>query len=372
MSLSFEDFLINKEKFDFIVNEHKNLFLNKISTIQDKELQEKFIKILNLRLNGIIPDLLSLDNNCNFNWEYKFDPELIDYLDDFNKYYFSENYNQGLEQNFNENCLLPIIDKIKESRDNLKSICDNEITNPKKMLIHLYKSGDLYYQYKKKLQYILLVNKLKKFLELVCSVYPNITTLNTIKNKLSTTLDFSSFIQLFVSNISSSIREQINIIVKCFNPDSVSKNNIFNELFCVEKKINTLFWIIYSDDLKYIDSILRFYSLSDDYFAEIDKKIESTEEVSDECNKLFDGLENMKDEFIKVVVDDIRNIPEYKKLSQQQISDLIDVHIQKYTENISDPDDLIITKSSLEDCKSIIHLDLGIDKFIDIFSKFIK
>lgn len=366
MTLLNKELLFNVSALNNIINNEEQLFENKINCIEDVNLKSSLTKILKARLSGILPQLVS---GNNYNWEIYLDQNLNDYLHDFDKCYFSDNYSENLDINFNNNIIFPIINNLKSMGDKFKSICFSEIKNPKELFLIMYESSNCFHKAKINLEYSFLINKLKKFIELIYIVYPNLLTMD-IQNQLTKPIGFNEFIHLFVSNISNSIRKHIENIV---NKDIKIMNEMFGILMSVEKNIKTLFWIVYSHDIKHVDLLLKIYHLSDEYIEEVEKQIYSSDEkIQDECNQLLDKINSIKEEFIESVETKIYNIPNYLSLSDQELSNYIDSEINDVINNISDSDEQIIIKKSLEECKEIIKLDMNIGKTIDILSVLFK
>jgi hypothetical protein len=360
--------LFNHELFKNLVFKEELLFNEKINFIEDNILKNILGQILQSRLSGNVPDFLSSDSDNYYDWEKNIDPELIDYFSDFDKYYFSNKYSDELNLDL-KNLILPVIENIKMACDKIKSTALNN-KDPKKLLIILYESGDKFHNEKMKVEYIFLVWKIKNFIELINLVYPN-NFLFEIQDKLKNTIGFSEFISIIISSVKKSIRNYIENFSLVLN--SQEKNELFKILLDTDKNIKSLFWMVYSHDIKYIDIVLRTYNLSEDYLDELLQSVESSDNpISDIYEKLFDKIELVKENFINSTKSKIKNIPDYLSLSNDELLNFIDTQIENIISNISDPDDYIITKNSLEDCKQIINLEIGLDKTIGIFSDFFK
>ena len=203
-------------------------------------------------------------------------------------------------------------------------------------------------------------------------VYPNLITID-IQEKLLKSIGFNEFIDIFVSNIKSSMRQNINNIIKNFNPDAKIINELFILLLNVDKNIKTLFWIVYYEDIKYVDSIIKNYSLPENFFSELENKIVSSgDDISTKCDEYFEKLENVKEKFITYVREEIKKNLNYKSFTEEELKKIIYEQIELFVINISDPDEKIIIKNSLEDCIGFILLEFGLDKAIDVISKCFK
>lgn len=369
---TFEDLLFNSEIFKNIVIKQENMFTDRICNIDDSDLVDKLKRIHKARLSGIIPDFLSLDDNYDFDWEKNIELDLLEYLSDFNKYYFSEEYVNTFESKFTDNLIIPVVNNLKECIEGFTSICQDPISNPKEIVLQLYKFGDNFHNAKIKLQYIFLINKLRKFLEIVYLVYPNLLTMD-IQDKLLKNIGFNEFINIFISNIKSSMRLNINNIIQNFNPEAKTINELFILLLNVDKNIKTLFWVVYFEDIKYVDSIIKNYSLPENFFSEVENKIVSSgDDISSKCDEYFEKLESIKEKFIIYVREEIKKNFNYKSLTDEELKKIIYEQVELFIINISDPDEKIIIKNSLEDCIGFILLEFGLDKAVDVITKCFK
>ena len=130
-----KDLFFNSKEFQNIINGQENMFNNKISNINDSDLVDKLKKIHNARLSGIIPDFTC--STDDFDWEKNIEVDLLDYISDFDKYYFSEEYINNIKSSNLDNFVIGIINNLKKCIEGTNLINKNEINNPKKIEIYL-------------------------------------------------------------------------------------------------------------------------------------------------------------------------------------------------------------------------------------------
>ena len=379
-----KDLFFNSKEFQNIINGQENMFNNKISNINDSDLVDKLKKIHNARLSGIIPDFTC--STDDFDWEKNIEVDLLDYISDFDKYYFSEEYINNIKSSNLDKFVIGIINNLKECMEGINLINKNEINNPKKIMIQLYKFEYKYIDEKIKLQYIFLLNKLTKFLETIYKVYPNLLTID-IQEKLSESIGFKKFIQIFISNIKNSLINHINNIVKKSNQNIQNNRNnrnnqnnrnkrnkrnnqnnqnnrikieLFNLLSNLDKNIKILFWIVYFEDIKCVDSIFKNYDLPDTTELE-NKIISSSEYISKKWDNVFYEIDINLINFIAYIKGVINKNYKHKFLNQEELLTIIEKHTEIFIENIYDSDDdkSLFTYTIEEDTGTILtHLAL--------------
>jgi hypothetical protein len=353
----------NSELFEDLIVKEQILFLERIDLVPDENLKNALIAIFKLRLSGCLPKFFSFDSG-NYDWVYNISPELVEHLEDFNSYYFSPNHLEGLGPGLNT-MISQVVNDIIGSSENIKLIAEKiECTEPKELLIALYKYGNLFSDSKKKLEYTFIVSRISKFMDFIEMVFPNISRLQFV-NDLKNVIGFDDFILSVTSTINATLRNSIKSIISVNSNLSSSERDVMcSLLFKTEKHINTLFWIVYSHDVKYIDTIITS-CLSNDYMVKLEHKLESCgPELIDQYEKIIESTDMIKNKFLASLNEKI--ISRLDELTDSELIAMMDDEINKIMMEITDPFEICFYSNVLDETKSIMKLTFTMDKFAKV------
>jgi len=374
-----EDFLIRLKQT------HIEDFKNKINNLDESDepdeiTKDNLIKILNLRLSGIIPQ----KKNCLHILDWN-DNKLNNYIgifDEFDNYYFefdkifntSNKFFNSTNKKFNNN-ILNQINNIAKSYNDLINLKPNENYNIKNFMIQILELTDNYDDNVELFEYTLIENKIDEFIEKINGLYPDINlNYDKISNELTKKMSFYSLINTFTNIAKVHIH---NFILK--NKDKICKKtirNLMNDYYVINDNIKSIFWIVYHNELKYFDNVLLMYSIESTYVEELFKKYESNETEMNQIIEIEKKTNFMVKELEKNINSEIKNLylgnnnndfEEYGKKNlkiDKLIRDEIDYLIKTH---LSDSDEIQIIKSQLEVHKEMIKMNLHLENSFDIY-----
>ncbi len=375
---------VNEEYLINLKETHINYFKNKINNPdKDDELddvtKEYLIKILMVRLDGIIPkkkfELNTLD------WE---DPKLNNYLgvlEDFNDCYFELNKFFDGENKILSNNLFDSIEKIAYAYKNLNEIDFNEDLGVKKYLVKVLKLTDAYDESVDSFQYVLITYGISEFISKINKLYPNALnfTFDKIINKLNNRMTFVGLISVFTKIIKDYMRNSISSNKNLINLKN--KQYLIDELYKVETNVKCIFWIVYHNELKYYDNILNMYAIELNHVERLCKKYEDDEfemnvmiGIEEKTNYLIEELQKNVDSKVKNLNLNLGTNSDSQENEKNTniLNNLIDGEIEQLAKiHLTDPDENNIIKVQLEVQKQIIKMNMLLDNTFDIFSKLV-
>jgi hypothetical protein len=383
---------INLEYLEQLKNEHIKEFEKKmiLSDLSESD-KYKLIKILKFYLDGNLPRKNIATDNIYFDWEedfnkIKFDKDdILDEKNDeddlyesfkkFDKLYFdTPKFNTESFPNYDE-IILIAINKLKNSYEEFFNI-DFEKPNPTEILVKFQKLGENYHNSQLQMQYVILVNKMVKFIEIINIVYPEIIDYKLIHDKLLTKeMGFDDLL----NNVTKQIKEHIRNFIKVNISNGLSskeQNDLLIEVLNVDEKIKSIFWIVYSDDIKFVDNNYRIYNLSEselsDLLENMQEKFNLDGMVDFESDiELITKNIDLYDMIFQNNVQKILNQFDISKseLNQEQIDNILNEQVQLVVSEIQDTNLVELVKSQLEISKGMIKLTNNLDNLFGIITE---
>lgn len=369
---------VNNEYLNELKKTHINEFNNKITNLSS-DVKNKLLDILSIRLTGILPKKRFDDYSLEWS-SVQFD-KYSDYLEDFNNQYFSfEKFtNDKIDGVLHKN-IFKQMRNISNAHEKINNLDNLNIKKAKKLMVSICELNDNYNKSVISLQHILIINGIKEFITIINNLYPN--SIDYMYDKITTELNekknFYDVVNIFVGIIKKYLN---NYIVS--NKDLLDKkitNDLSIEYSKIENNVKCIFWIVYCNELKYYDDIIKLYNVNINYVSNQFDKIES--EFDENEKEILYGIEKNISFLSDIILSNVRNkLRELKKNNDNSVSNeminntinnLIDNEIDSIIKNhLSDPDEIIIVRSQLNSSKSIIKLNLTLEDTCDFLIKLI-
>ncbi len=367
-----KNIIFNSNFFEELKKNHLDKFTDKLNEINiDDNSKTNIYKILCQRLNGILPNFsIGQENSSGFDWEYKINLDQVDYLNQFNEFYFEINSLDYFEDEiFYKSIICPTLNSIQKYYSKINSFEVNSYDNIKKIMATFLFYNDEFYNGKIKLEYVLIIFRLKNFIDLVNTVYPGLLDVSKANIELSKTIGFSNFIHKISSNIKNNFKEFLINKKEGNEINSLNKNLYMSQFYDVEKNIKSIFWLIYHNDIKYVDTIYKNYFIDNELLEKIDQDI--SDKFSFEENEIFLlYIEKVKKDFMDVIEPKVYAQEDFA--SVDEIANLIDLEIQNFMSRNFDSDEKYIIENTLKECRDVLLLSTNLKKTTDILAKFIK
>lgn len=352
--------------------------------------KDKLISLLESRLNGSFePNCLTINkNNISFDFEKNLTDEQKYYLEIFDKFYYKEpliNNKEYMQQIIN-----PIVLKIKNNYDELIHFTSVKPDSVKQSLLFLSSFGNKIFELNNILEFCLLLSKLDAIGKLITEYFHTI---------LGSDFDIKNFIDInkplkfseFYSNISDYIRniyyKKMDDILKTNNINSSQKEEleIYNQMVISYKKIlNGLFWIVYANEFKFIDTIQNTYLIRDELFEEYEEKLgewfnyedevvtESGELHSNERNAVEEILEKMEELEEKAydILEKKAEELQYEDLDNETKEKILDEELDKYINTLTnDAEEKEFYKTQFGICITFVKMNTTLKKMHDMFEE---
>jgi hypothetical protein len=371
--------LVNNQYLSGLFDSHTNEFKNKIEDLSS-DIKDNLLEILSLRLSGILPK--KQFENYSLEWSSVQFNKYTEYFDEFNNKYFSlekftnDNIDDILHKNiFNQ------ISKIKSIYENFNNLDKLNIKVVKKIMVLTCKLSENYDTNVNLLQYILIINGIKEFIQIISTLYPNSLDYmyDKITTKLNKKMNFNDIVNIFISIVKKYLHNFILLNKHLLDKEII--DNLLSEYYKIEKNVKCIFWIVYHNELKYYDDIIKLYNI--DYNL-ISSQLEKLDYNFDENKEFMNSIETTANFLSEILSSNVKNkLDEFKKnnvttvsdeMIKSTIDDLIDDLIDDEIESIikthlSDPDEIIIIKSQLGLSKEMIKLNLTLDDTFDFLMK---
>ena len=389
---------VNNQYLDNLINSHKNEFSIKIDKLTDHVIKNKMLEILSLRLSGILP----INKYYTLDWSSIEINKNADYIEDFNNKYFSfEKFTFGETNNTDNIDNIDIIDNTGNMDNILQNKIYEQIKNIASISEYINNLDQMNFKQSKKLmvasskltnncdknvnlfQYALILNGIREFISHIARLYPN--SLNYMYDKITkeiNKMNFENTINIFVSIVKKYLYKYVLLSKNLLDVNIM--NNLLKEYHMVEKNIKCIFWIVYHNELKYCDDIIKLYNIDLDYFADKFNKIvyEFDENeinilnyISNKINFLSqllstNVLSQLLSTNVKKKIEEIKknnDTSTSKEIINNTLNDLIDDEIDSIIKiNVTDPDEIIIIKTQLDLSKDVIILNLTLNDTMDV------
>jgi len=367
---------VNNQYLSELLSSHTNDFNNKIKELSS-DIKDNLLEILSLRLSGILPK--KQFENYSLEWSSVEFNKYTDYFDEFNNKYFSlekftnDNMDDVLHKNIFEQ--ITNINLVYEKFNNMDKLNINEA---KKLMVLTCKLTDDYNKSVNSLQCILIINGIKEFIQIISTLYPN--SLDYMYDKITTELNkkmnFDNIMGMFTSIVKKYLYNFILLNKHLLDKEII--DNLLNEYYKVEKNIKSIFWIVYHNELKYYDDIIKLYNVNYDLISGQFEKLESNFDENEQ--EFMNSIETTTNFLSETLSSNVKNkLDELKKnnditvsneMINSTINDLIDDEIESIIKtHLSDPDEIIIIKSQLSLSKEMIKLNFTLDNTFDILMK---
>ena len=354
--------------------------------------KDKLISILESRLNGSFePNCITINkNNISFDFEKNLTDEQKYYLEVFDKYYYAEpliNNKEYIQQIIN-----PVVLKIKNNYDELIHFTSVKPDSVKQSLLFLSSFGNKMFELNNILEFCLLLSKLDAIGKLIKDYFHTI---------LGSDFDIKNFIDInkplkfseFYSNISDYIRniyyKKMDDILNSTNQSITGAQKeeleIYNQMVISYKKIlNGLFWIIYANEFKFIDTIQNTYLIRDELFEEYEEKLgewfnyedevvtESGELHSNERNAVEEILEKMEELEEKAydILEKKAEELQYEDLDNETKEKILDEELDKYINTLTnDAEEKEFYKTQFGICITFVKMNKTLKKMHDMFEE---
>ena len=368
---------VNNLYLNNLVDLHKNEFSNGINKLIDPDVKKKLLEILLLRLSGILPKKKFY--NYTLEWTTIEFNKNIDYFDDFNREYFSlEKFTTNNFDNILQKKIFEQITKISYVYECYNNLDKLYINKAKKLMVLVCELSDDYHKSINLFQSVLVLNGIKEFITHINNLYPNSINYmcDKIINELNKKINFESIINIFVNIVKKYLYNFI--LLNKHSLDKLIIDNLLSEYLNVEKNINIIFWIVYHNELKYYDDVIKLYNVDMDFISEKIEKIESN--LNENEIEYMDSIETNINLFSDMLTTNVNNkLEELKKNNDNltinekindTINNLIDDEIDSIIKiHLSDPDEIIIFKSQLSLSKEIIKFNITLNNTFDVLMK---
>ena len=198
--------------------------------------------------------------------------------------------------------------------------------------------------------------------------------------------EFYSNISQYIGNIySKKINDLINITKISITKEQREELEIYGQMLIKYKKIlNGLFWIVYANEFKFINTIQNTYLLRDELMEEYEKKMRKSFNYEDEVitetgethNNVFDAVElilekidELEDKAYGILEKKAEEI-KHNNLDDKTIEKILDEELDKYINTLTnDADEKEFYKTQFGICSEFIKMDTTLEKMTHMFEE---
>lgn len=367
--LDSENKLVNTDLLEQIKSEHIKEFEAKLNDLEESD-KDRLFQILQSFLDGNLPKKCFAHDNAYFDMEKNLDKTLLDSLSEFNNKYFEKPvFDTENNSNYEDNVIIVSVERLKKSYEEFfNPNIFNE--NPKKIMVRFQKLGENYHKAQLNLEYVVLIDKLKKFIQIVKMIYPYVDNFNELYKIMTLEqINFNDFLDLVIKPIKDYFRHLLNSRAYSSKEESYI---LIKNMLGVENNINSIFWIVYRNDFKFVDNYYRIYNLNESSIDTILKQLETkcgstdSADFESDIEKFMEFLDLIESKFNSQVQTIVSELKESEpNLSEMQIDNILDEQIQLILSELDNPDDIELIKSQLLVSRSIIKLSFGLDNFME-------
>lgn len=325
-------------------------FETKVETNPNKDV---LISILDSRLNGKIDITTTITEDfMSFNLEYDLTEEQISVLDIFGEVYYSKPL-------IGDNCIhmiAPIIVEIEKNYTTFKNFISIPPTNFKHCIVSINSYSANQYKLNKILEFCLISYKITVLEAEIIKTYNHILPTNF---KLKDVLDCDKKIAM---NDPISFGELFNEIEAYIG--TVYRNNLSEPLIeqLLNKRtiLNRLFWLVYANEIKFVDNVQRKYLIDCDMIEEYQEKMSTCSNFNVENSVM------MEDGSVQVTnINLLENWCEQLTKIENSVDELLDKIVNTYDNTI---DNKIINDRLQEELTKYLKFVIKDDEEREIYN----
>jgi hypothetical protein len=286
----------------------------------------------------------------------------------------------------------PIVLKIKNSYDDIIHFTSVKPDTVKQSLLFLSSFGNKMFELNNILEFCLLLSKLDAIGELIKDCFHTI---------VGSDFDIKKFIDMknpvkfseFYSNISDYIRniyykktdDILNSTKQSITDAQKEELEIYVQMSINYKKIlNGLFWIVYANEFKLVDTIQNMYLIRDELFEEYEEKLREwfnyEDEVVTESGELHNNERNAVEEILEKmeelegkaydILEKKSEEIQYEDWDNETKEKILDEELDKYINTLTnDVEEKVFYKTQFGICITFIKMNTTFKKMHDMFQE---